>query len=126
MDPWNIFSGFTVCKLSNGKFDDIGAEGYFDQKVQGTVTQLVWFCFPMSSMGERGVSLQSRQWSCSELVRGAELCADLAGLSLTASPESLTRDQLMKAIQDFKCESKSISAIVLVVHHCSYEYPLPL
>lgn len=77
----------------------------------------------MSSVGQRGVSLKSHQWSCSELVRGAQLCADMAGLSLAVNPQSLTREQLMKAIQDFQVHvwtKKTYQLIdVIVFHHNS-------
>ncbi len=51
-------------------------------------------------MADRGVSLKSNQWSCSELTRGAEVCADMAGLTLTLDPQNLSKEQLLQAIQD--------------------------
>lgn len=51
-------------------------------------------------MADRGVSLKSNQWSCSELSRGAEVCADMAGLTLTLDPQKLSKEQLLQAIQD--------------------------
>ena len=57
---------------------------------------------PSSSMDAPATSLRSNQWSCSELLRGAELCADLAGLSLTCDPNKLSRDELLRAIEDLR------------------------
>ena len=57
-------------------------------------------CFYHLGMADRGSSLRSQQWSCSELVRGAELCADMAGLALAIEPGKLTREQLLQSIED--------------------------
>ena len=51
-------------------------------------------------MDDRNASLRSNQWSCSDLARGAQLCADLAGLELTLDPSLLSREALLGAIQD--------------------------
>ena len=63
-------------------------------------------------MADRGTSLRSQQWSCSELVQGAELCADMAGLSLAIEPEKLTREQLLQSIEDI---SNTLNGLV---HAC--------
>ena len=52
-------------------------------------------------MADRGASLKSNQWSCSELAKGAELAADLAGLALKVDPATLSREDLIRSIQDF-------------------------
>ena len=46
-------------------------------------------------------SLRSDQWSCSELAKGATVCADMAGMDLI-NPESLTKDELLQSIKDGK------------------------
>ena len=46
-------------------------------------------------------SLRSNQWSCSELVKGAQLVADMAGLSLSVDPATLSREELLKAMDEF-------------------------
>ena len=46
------------------------------------------------------VSLPSRQWSCSELLKGAKVCADMAGMELSFNPNELSREQLVAAIKD--------------------------
>lgn len=51
-------------------------------------------------MESRGLSLKSKQWSCSELLRGAEVCAEMAGLELAVDPKQMTKDELLKAIKD--------------------------
>lgn len=48
----------------------------------------------------RTVSLHSKQWSCSELSKGAEMCANLAGLDLAVDPTKLKRSELIQAIKD--------------------------
>ena len=45
-------------------------------------------------------SLRSNLWSCAELAQGAQVCADMAGLDLTVNPANLTREELLKTIQD--------------------------
>ena len=45
-------------------------------------------------------SLRSNQWSCSELERGATICADMAGMDLRVNPSTLSKDELVQAIQD--------------------------
>lgn len=54
----------------------------------------------MAESHQRAVSLASKQWSCSELSKGAEMCASLAGLDLVIDPTKLSRDELMRAIKD--------------------------
>ena len=49
----------------------------------------------MAESHQRAVS-----WSCSELSKGAEMCASLAGLDLVIDPTKLSRDELMRAIKD--------------------------
>ena len=56
-------------------------------------------------MAERAVTMPSKQWSCSELCKGAQLCADLAGLSLVKDPRELSREDLVRSIQDFMMSS---------------------
>ena len=51
-------------------------------------------------MADRMASLRSNQWSCSELAKGAEIAADLAFLSLKVNASSLSREDLLKSIQD--------------------------
>ncbi len=51
-------------------------------------------------MADRMASLRSNQWSCSELAKGAEIAADLAGLSLKMNASTLSREELLKSIQD--------------------------
>lgn len=55
-------------------------------------------------MSDRGTSLRSNQWSCSELMKGAEICADLAGLALKVDPSKLSREQLLQSIQELFCD----------------------
>ena len=43
--------------------------------------------------------LQSRVWSCSELVKGAQISADLAGMDLKYDAGIMSREQLVRAIQ---------------------------
>ena len=45
--------------------------------------------------------MPSKQWSCSELCKGAKICADLAGLSLVRDPHGLSREDLLRSIKDF-------------------------
>ena len=45
-------------------------------------------------------SLKSSQWSCSELQKGAQVCADMAGMDLAMDPATLTEEELLKTIQD--------------------------
>ena len=52
------------------------------------------------SLPSKAVPLPSRQWSCSELSKGAQLCADLAGMELTTDPSTLSREDLLSAIKD--------------------------
>lgn len=47
------------------------------------------------------LSLRSGMWSCSELAKGAEMAASLAGLSLRGDPSTMSRDQLLQALQDY-------------------------
>ena len=54
----------------------------------------------MEAASGRGTSLRSREWSCSELVTGAEVCANMAGLSLTTDPSQLSRAALLQSIQE--------------------------
>ena len=51
-------------------------------------------------MADNAASLVSKQWSCEELARGAQMCAELAGLELTLDPSMLSREALLQAIQD--------------------------
>ena len=44
--------------------------------------------------------LPSRTWSCSELAKGAAFVADLSGMDLVYDPTTMSRDQLLQAIQD--------------------------
>ena len=44
--------------------------------------------------------LASRTWSCSELAKGAKVCADMCGMDLRFDAGSMTREQLLSAIQD--------------------------
>ena len=46
--------------------------------------------------------LQSRVWSCSELAKGAELCAEMSGMELRYDAQQMSREQLLQAIQDRK------------------------
>lgn len=45
-------------------------------------------------------SLRSDQWSCSDLARGATVCADMAGMDLIAGAETLSKEELLQSIQD--------------------------
>ena len=54
----------------------------------------------MADSQSRQVSLKSNQWSCSELAKGAEMCATMAGLDLAVDPHKMSREDLIKAIQD--------------------------
>ena len=51
-------------------------------------------------MDQRAVTLPSKTFSCEELGKGAALAADLAGLSLVADPSQLSREDLLKSIED--------------------------
>lgn len=51
-------------------------------------------------MESRGLSLKSKQWSCSELMKGAEVCAEMAGLELALDPKQMSKEQLLNAIKD--------------------------
>ena len=44
--------------------------------------------------------LASRQWSCSELAKGAALCAEISGMELSYDVSDMSREQLLQAIQD--------------------------
>ena len=59
----------------------------------------------MADGQSRAVSLRSNQWSCSELTKGAEMCANLAGLDLAVDPNKMTRSELIQAIKDPCAES---------------------
>ena len=45
----------------------------------------------MAESQKPSVSLRSNQWSCSELTKGAELCASMAGLDLAVDPSKLDK-----------------------------------
>ena len=45
-------------------------------------------------------SLRSNQWSCSKLAQGAQVCADMAGMDLTVDPSTLSKQDLLKTIED--------------------------
>ena len=49
---------------------------------------------------DMSTSLRSSQWSCSELQKGAQICADMAGMDLAADPKTLSEEQLLKTIED--------------------------
>lgn len=52
-------------------------------------------------MAERSTTLPSKQWSCSEISKGAHVCADLAGLSFVKEPHELDREDLLRCIEDW-------------------------
>ena len=54
----------------------------------------------MANSQDRTVSLRSDHWSCSELAKGASLCASMAGLGLKVDPTKLSKDDLKLAIKD--------------------------
>ena len=60
----------------------------------------VGFALSADQLSLMATSLRSNQWSCSELVKGAQLCADMAGLDLTVDPSTLSHEQLLKTIKD--------------------------
>ena len=45
--------------------------------------------------------LKSRVWSCSELAKGAALCAEMSGMDLCYDLDNMSREQMIAAIQDF-------------------------
>ena len=68
-------------------------------------------------MAERApVALQSRAWSCSELAKGARVCADMAGMDLCFDPATLSKEQLVQAIKDCSSPLRLVSVIGIYVH----------
>lgn len=59
---------------------------------------------------EMACSLRSDQWSCSELAKGATICADMAGMDLVVNPETLTKDELLQSIKDSKPDQYELSS----------------
>ena len=51
-------------------------------------------------LGAMSTSLRSNQWSCSELAKGAQVCAQMAGMDLSVDPSTLSEEDLLKAIED--------------------------
>ena len=65
---------------------------------------------PFSGLADMSTSLRSNQWSCSELMRGATIAADLAGMDLRVDPSTLSPDELLLSIQD-----RELSLICMVI-----------
>ena len=71
----------------------------------------------MSDGQSRAISLRSNQWSCSELTKGAEMCASLAGLDLAVDPKQMSRNDLLQAIKDPSTESVFVAILSWQQHH---------
>ena len=64
--------------------------------------ELKLLSFSMAA-ADRSLSLRSAQWSCSDLAKGAAMCADMAGLSFTGDVSKMTREELLESIKDMIC-----------------------
>ena len=74
----------------------------------------------MANSQDRSVSLRSNQWSCSELAKGASLCASMAGLDLKLDPNKLSKDELKQAIKDPWCQLFWIMLRHIIPNHMSH------
>ena len=65
---------------------------------------------------QMSTSLRSNQWSCSELAKGAQVCAEMANMDLAVDPTTLSEADLLKTIEDLSWGSCCIGAEFRTLH----------